>query len=56
MKSVVNRNEGKLDIARERIETRIIAEGLNRKVQLESNDWVAGFTYYEVRSPFVWQS
>jgi len=54
MKSVVNRNEGKLDIARERIETRIIAEGLNRKVQLGSNDWVAGFTYYEVRLPSVW--
>jgi len=51
MKSVVNRNEGKLDIAKERIETKIITDGLNRKVQLGSNDWVAGFAYYEVHSP-----
>ena len=52
MKSVVNRNEGKLDIAKERIERKIIAEGLNKKVQLGSNDWVAGFAYYEVSLTF----
>lgn len=50
MKSVVNRNEGKLDIAKERIETKIISQALNKKVQLGSNDWVAGFAYYEVTS------
>lgn len=50
MKSVVNRNEGKLDVAKERIETKVIAEAINRRVQLGSNDWVAGFAYYEVHS------
>jgi hypothetical protein len=52
MKSVVNRNEGKLDIAKERIETKIISGVLNRKVELGSNEWVAGFAYYEVLVSF----
>jgi hypothetical protein len=48
MKSVIDRNAGRLDIARERIETKVIAEGLQRKVVLGANDWVAGYAYYEV--------
>lgn len=47
MKSVLDRNSGKLDIARERIETKVLADGLN-KATLGSNDWISGFAYYEV--------
>ena len=53
IRSVVDRNAGRLDVARERIETKVIAEGLNKKIALGTNDWVAGFAYYEVLlSPF----
>ena len=48
MRSVVDRNAGRLDDARERLERRVIADSLNKRVPLGSNDWVAGYTYYEV--------
>lgn len=48
MRGVVDRNSGRLDVARERIETKVIATGLDKRAQLGSNDWVAGFAYYEV--------
>jgi hypothetical protein len=50
MKSIVDRNAGRLDLARDRIEIKVIAEGLSKRVVLGSNDWVAGFAYYEVYS------
>jgi Protein of unknown function (DUF3808) len=48
MRSVVDRNAGRLDVARERIESKVIADGLTKRVPLGSNDWIAGFAYYEV--------
>lgn len=48
MKSVVDRNAGRLEAAWERIELKVISEGLNKKVPLGINDWIAGFAYYEV--------
>ena len=48
MKSVVDRNAGRLDDAKERIQRKVIGEGLNKKGALGINDWVAGFAYYEV--------
>jgi len=48
MKSVIDRNAGRLELARERIEMDVIAEGLNKKAILGSNDWVAGYAYYEM--------
>jgi hypothetical protein len=50
MRSVVDRNAGRLDDAQNRLETKIIGDVLNKKVPLGCNDWVAGFAYYEVRS------
>ena len=50
MKSIVDRNAGRLDLARDRIEIKVIAGGLSKRVVLGSNDWVAGFAYYEVPS------
>lgn len=48
MRSVVDRNAGRLDIARERIEKKVLGDGLDKRVHLGSNDWIAGFAYYEV--------
>ena len=48
MKSVVDRNTGRLEVARERIENKVIRAGLNKRVPLGCNDWIAGFAYYEV--------
>lgn len=48
LRSIVDRNSDRLDVARERIETKVIAEGLSKRVPLGVNDWVAGFAYYEV--------
>lgn len=48
MKSVVDRNAGRLDQAKERLEKNIIGDVLNKKVALGINDWVGGFAYYEV--------
>jgi hypothetical protein len=48
MRSVIDRNAGRLDVARERIESKVIGDGLNTRVHLECNDWIAGFAYYEV--------
>jgi len=54
MKSIIDRNSGMLDSARKRIEHRVINEDLNIRVQLGSNDWVAGFAYYEVHPHEIW--
>ena len=48
IKSVIDRNAGRLEIAKERIENEIISAGLSRRVPLGTNDWIAGFAYYEV--------
>jgi Protein of unknown function (DUF3808) len=48
MKSVIDRNAGRLDVARVRIQNKVIANGLNKRIALGTNDWVAGFAYYEV--------
>lgn len=48
MKSVVDRNAGRYKIARDRIEEKVIGEVLNKRAPLGSNDWVAGYAYYEV--------
>ena len=48
MRSVVDRNDGRLVIARERLETTVIRNGLHRRISLQTNGWVAGFAYYEV--------
>jgi hypothetical protein len=48
MRSVIDRNAGRLDVARERIENKVIGDGLSKRVPLGCNDWIAGYTYYEV--------
>ena len=52
MKSVVDRNTGRLEVARERIENKVIRAGLNKRVPLGCNDWISGFAYYEVFTTF----
>jgi Iml2/Tetratricopeptide repeat protein 39 len=47
IRSVIDRNAGRLDEARERIETKIISAA-NKRVPTGSNDWVAGYAFYEV--------
>lgn len=54
MRSVIDRNAGRLDVARERIESRVITEELRKRVPLECNDWIAGFAYYEVLPLELW--
>jgi hypothetical protein len=48
MKSVVDRNAGRFQEARDRIEEKVIGEALSKRNPLGCNDWVAGFAYYEV--------
>jgi Protein of unknown function (DUF3808) len=48
MRGVVDRNAGRLDVARERIEKKVVAEALVKRVPLGCNDWISGFAYYEV--------
>ena len=48
MNGVIDRNAGRLDEARKKIEKVVIAEGLSQRVPLGSNDWISGFAYYEV--------
>jgi len=48
MRSVVDRNSGRLEDAKQRIEKKVISERLSKKGSLGSNDWVAGYAYYEV--------
>lgn len=48
MKSVVDRNAGRLEAAKERIERKVICETLEKRVPLGCNDWISGFAYYEV--------
>jgi hypothetical protein len=52
LKSIVDRNAGRLESARDRIELKVIVEGINKRVVMGSNDWVPGFAYYEVFFPY----
>jgi hypothetical protein len=54
MRSVIDRNAGRLDVARERIESKVIGEGLSKRVPLGCNDWIVGFAYYEVLPLELW--
>lgn len=51
MKSVVDRNAGRLDVAKQRIESKVVGEALVKRVPLGCNDWISGFAYYEVQTP-----
>ena len=53
MRSVIDRNAGRLEVARERIESKVIGDGLSKRVPLGCNDWISGFAYYEVFTTFV---
>ena len=48
MKSIVDRNAGRLDAAKERIEKTIIPDVVAKRLGLGCNDWVSGFSYYEL--------
>jgi len=48
MKSVIDRNAGRLDRARQRMEANVVNDSFPQKVRTGSNDWLTGFAYYEV--------